>query len=123
MRISDWSSDVCSSDLSRPLMDGSTIFQRHLLVRVVDHLALVFERDVGQFVKPVEGQSERVWDAIHTGVGDKIIVGRKIAAAHGEYEQAPFDGCWIEAAHAVQTGRLCERTHKLKITVATDPER
>src|SRR3546814_7046156 len=84
MSISDWSSDLCSADLiSRPLMDGSTIFQRHLLVRVVDHLALVFERDVGQFVKPVEGQCERVWDAIHTGVGDKIIVGRKIAAAHG----------------------------------------
>src|SRR3546814_28331 len=76
-------SEVLHEPISRPLMDGSTIFQRHLLVRVVDHLALVFERDVGQFVKPVEGQRERVWDAIHTGVGDKIIVGRKIAAAHG----------------------------------------
>src|SRR3546814_4942930 len=58
-------SEVLHEPISRPLMDGSTIFQRHLLVRVVDHLALVFERDVGQFVKPVEGQRERVWDAIH----------------------------------------------------------
>src|SRR3546814_18182169 len=69
-------SEVLHEPISRPLMDGSTIFQRHLLVQVVDHLALVFKRDVGTFVKPVDGQRPRVWYAIHTDRGNKIIVGR-----------------------------------------------
>src|SRR3546814_9229062 len=46
MRISDWSSDVCSSDLPRAVPEGTTWISNQTLADMTLHSFLTFARDL-----------------------------------------------------------------------------
>src|SRR3546814_14514434 len=85
MRISDWSSDVCSSDLDRRAADGvhRTLF--------VDRLA-----------NDVEDAAERLRAAGHrylrAGVGDGLAPGQAVGRVHRDRE----DGVLAEVLRALE---------------------
>src|SRR3546814_18849741 len=93
MRISDWSSDVCSSDLSivvgsveREFLDGGVHFEQHLALAVVAHQAL----DPEEGGEP--GAAGHRLDAVKAarGIEDGIARGqRDIVLAKGVADDQP----------------------------------
>src|SRR3546814_10536022 len=88
MRISDWSSDVCSSDLVRTLghrearIDYTAVQrQLHITMQVRRNRGGIVERDAPAIVKRREGASERTRfilqrQALHQRVGEADQIGR-----------------------------------------------
>src|SRR3546814_1605809 len=69
MRISDWSSDVCSSDLARWIYNGKC--RDAVIVPVVTQIARLTDR----VAKPVciEGADEIVWSRSGQGCGTSAV--------------------------------------------------
>src|SRR3546814_14352992 len=111
MRISDWSSDVCSSDLSivvgsveREFLDGGVHFEQHLALAVVAHQAL----DPEEGGEP--GAAGHRLDAVKAarGIEDGIARGQSdIVVAKGVADDQPpsliIPGV-VEEASAGQVG-------------------
>src|SRR3546814_6928622 len=75
MRISDWSSDVCSSDLFGRYVTGQRVARRRLLAEGVGQL---FGRDRG-----ADQQVERVLVARHARLQRGDVVDRALVAGLG----------------------------------------
>src|SRR3546814_5295241 len=106
MRISDWSSDVCSSDLAELAVQAGRAWQR---AERMDRAKGAFDRAVGLDPDSVEALAERGWTsanledyrsavadftaALALSPGDPVLLRRR-AAAHrflGDYDEALAD--------------------------------
>src|SRR3546814_19236743 len=58
MRISDWSSDVCSSDLRRSIGEIERVFTRHILPHFGDRFADAITRaEITRFIDEITGSA------------------------------------------------------------------
>src|SRR3546814_14641773 len=96
MRISDWSSDVCSSDLDEAVRRAPGVVGRMILARdlapvgrrrIIDaRIALRFERDFGQ----LDAVGERQEEAIDFGAAD-----------HPDMPRVGGPECFLDRAYCV----------------------
>src|SRR3546814_4388152 len=89
MRISDWSSDVCSSDLlQNPLDRGRVLESLDVGVRAINGLLTI-------------GQGQRVGIIAGSGVGKSVLLGMIVRAAEARWADSAATTLVTDAAGIV----------------------
>src|SRR3546814_2451617 len=118
MRISDWSSDVCSSDLS---FLANTLYAdaaAQAAVQNFDAVISLYQEALPQWrkivaAKPADANSRNILAGMLVQLGNKSLSGQDKATANGYYKEA------TELARKSATARSEEHTSELQSLMRT----